>query len=200
MTGPTAVIEGETFRDEDWYGEELTDREYRNCLFSRVDLTEAATRGVTFTECAFDNVRLNASRHADSAFLRCTFKRSNLFEAEFTGCKLIGSGFEECSLRPLSATGGDWSFVTLSGADLRGVTLRGVRMREADLAGADLTDAVLADADLSGAQLRGAKLLRCDLRGSDLSALDPGTVELAGAVISAEQAIVVAQALGLDVR
>ena len=39
-----------------------------------------------------------------------------------------------------------------------------------------------------------------DLRGSDLTAVVPGTLELAGAVIDAEQAIVIAQTLGLVVR
>jgi uncharacterized protein YjbI with pentapeptide repeats len=193
-------VEEETFRDEDWYGEDLADRTYTRCQFFHVDLTEAQSRGAVFTECTFGNVLFNASRHADSAFLRCTFKRCNLFEAQFTGCKLIGSGFHESILRPLTVTGGDWSYAGLAGADLRGAQLRGVRMREVDLAGADCREGVLADLDLSGAQLRAAKLGGCDLRGSDLSAVVPGTVELAGAVIDVMQAVVVAQTLGLEVR
>lgn len=38
------------------------------------------------------------------------------------------------------------------------------------------------------------------LRGSDLSAVDPRTVELAGAQIDVAQAVVRVTALGLDVR
>jgi fluoroquinolone resistance protein len=196
----TSEVAEESFSGVDWYGEQLADREYRRCQFFDADLTEAQSQGVVFTECTFGNVRFNASRHTDSAFIRCTFKRCNLFEAEFTGCKLVGSSFLECALRPLAVTGGDWSFASLAGADLRGVVLREVRMREVDLAGADCREAVLTDVDLSGAQLRAAKLGGCDLRGSDLSALVPGTVELAGALIDVAQAVVLAQTLGLEVR
>jgi uncharacterized protein YjbI with pentapeptide repeats len=153
-----------------------------------------------FTECSFGGVRFNASRHQDSAFLRCTFDRCNLFEASFTGCKLVGSTFTECDLRPLTVDGGDWSFVTLARADLRGVGFAGTRMREADLSKADLTGGALTGVDLSGARLGGVKLGRCDLRGSDLSALDPRDADLRDAVIDPEQALVVARALGLQVR
>jgi fluoroquinolone resistance protein len=75
-----------------------------------------------------------------------------------------------------------------------------VRMREIDLTAADCTGAVLADVDLSGAQLRDVRFDRCDLRGSDLTALDPRAAHLDGAIITAEQALTVAQALGMDIR
>ena len=48
--------------------------------------------------------------------------------------------------------------------------------------------------------LQGAKLARCDLRGSDLSALEPEHVQMRGAIVTYEQALVIAMALGLDVR
>jgi uncharacterized protein YjbI with pentapeptide repeats len=96
----------------------------------------------------------------------------------------------------MTVTGGDWSFVGLGGADLRTTVFRGVRMREVDLTGADLTEAVLAQADLSGAALTKSKLIKADLRGSDLTALDPRTCDITGATIDADQAVVIAQAIG----
>jgi fluoroquinolone resistance protein len=196
----TESIEDETFNGDDWYAEDLADRRYLRCVFSHVDLTEATSRGAVFEECSFHNVRLNASRHLDSAFLRCEFKRCNLFEAEFTGCKLVGSSFHQSQLRPLRIIGGDWSFVALPGADLRGIAVTGARMREADLTGANCADAVITDTDLSGAQLHGASFVKADLRGSDLSALDPTVTGVRDAIINAEQAIVIAQAIGLQIR
>jgi uncharacterized protein YjbI with pentapeptide repeats len=193
-------IVGASYTDEDWYGEDLADRSYLTCTFAQVDLTEATSRGAVFEECTFSLVRLNASRHEDSAFLRCSFVRCDLFDAELTGCKLTGSTFTESTLRPLRVTGGDWSFVGLAGADLRGVTIKGTRMREVDLTGARCAGAVISDVDLSGAQLRGADISGCDLRGSDLSALDPTAVTLAGTLILAEQALTVARTLGFDIR
>ncbi|GHJ48767.1 hypothetical protein Cs7R123_61090 [Catellatospora sp. TT07R-123] len=196
----TEVTEDAVFRDEDWYGDEFAERRFVRCSFHEVDLTEAVTRGAVFEQCVFGNVRFNASHHTDSAFLRCTFTRCNLFEAEFTGCKMVGSTFTECVVRPLRVVGGDWSFVGLSGADLRRTSFDGVRMREVDLTGADLTGAAVVSADLSGAHLAKAKFGKADLRGSDLTAFVPGELELAGATIDDAQAIVIAQTLGLIVR
>ncbi|MBB5872447.1 uncharacterized protein YjbI with pentapeptide repeats [Allocatelliglobosispora scoriae] len=194
------VIADQAVTNEDWYAEDIEDRTYLRCSFEHVDLTEATSAGAVFEECTFGNVKFNASRHTDSAFLRCTFKRCNLFEAEFVGCKLVGSSFTESAVRPMRITGGDWSFVGLAGADLRGVTITGTRMREVDLTAANCTDAVIVDTDLSGGQLHSAKFGGCDLRGSDLTALDPTLVELRGAVINSDQAIIIAQALGLEIR
>jgi fluoroquinolone resistance protein len=194
------LIEDESYRDEDWYGEHLTERAYARCTFSQVDLTESITQGCVFTECTFDNVSLNSSRHTDSAFLRCTFTNCNLFEAEFIGCKMVGSSFHATALRPLRVTGGDWSFAGLAGADLRGITVRDVRMREVDLTAAKCDNAVLAGVDLSGAQLHSASFMKSDLRGSDLTALDPTFVAVAGAIIEPAQAVVIAQVLGFEIR
>jgi fluoroquinolone resistance protein len=60
--------------------------------------------------------------------------------------------------------------------------------------------ASLIDVDLSGAQLHSVKFGGADLRGTDLTALDPFNVELAAAIIRPEQAVVIARALGLEVK
>jgi hypothetical protein len=72
MPEPTEDV---TYRHEDWYAEELVERHFIRCSFFHVDLTEAISQGAVFTECVFGNVAFNASRHTDSAFTRCTFKR-----------------------------------------------------------------------------------------------------------------------------
>ena len=56
------------------------------------------------------------------------------------------------------------------------------------------------DAASVGAWLHGANLSKCDLRGSDLSAIEPENVRLMDAIITIDQTIVIAEALGLDVR
>ena len=197
--GVREVVEKRSYSGDDWWGEDLADRGFVKCRFADVDLTEVTTHGALFEECEFFNVRFNASRHDDSALVRCAFRRCNFFDTEWAGCKLIGSTFHECDLRPMTVTGGDWSFVGLGGADLRTVVFRGVRMREADLTGADLTEAVLTELDLSGAALAKSKLIKADLRGSDLSTLDPRTCDITGAIIYPDQAAVIARAIGFTV-
>jgi uncharacterized protein YjbI with pentapeptide repeats len=73
-------------------------------------------------------------------------------------------------------------------------------MREADLTGAKCQGAQVRDTDLSGAWVHGASFEECDLRGSDLSAVDPLEATMRRAIITADQAVVLAVGLGLDVR
>jgi uncharacterized protein YjbI with pentapeptide repeats len=73
-------------------------------------------------------------------------------------------------------------------------------MRETDLTDARCEGATFRDCDLSGAALTGADLTRADLRGSDISSIDPSETALRHAVITAEQAVMLALAQGLDVR
>ena len=73
-------------------------------------------------------------------------------------------------------------------------------LRGADLTGARCQGGVLTDCDLSGAWLLRADLSRRDLRGSDLSALEPENTVLRGAIVHPGQALVIATALGLDIR
>ncbi len=85
----------------------------RDCTFTDVDLTEATSNGATFTGCRFEHSKLNASHHTATAFVGCEFVRTSLFDAELEGCKLTGSTFVDCTLRPLTVRGGLWRAVGL---------------------------------------------------------------------------------------
>jgi uncharacterized protein YjbI with pentapeptide repeats len=120
--------------------------------------------------------------------------------ARMTRCKLLGSTFDACRFDSLVVEGGDWSFVGLPESDLRRASFSDARMRQADLAGAKAAGATLTGLDLSGASLHAIDLTGADLRGSDLSAIDLATAQLRGAIVSYQQAIGIAELLGLDVR
>jgi len=186
-------------RGLDWYGEDLSGREHTGDAFWDGDLSEVTGTASTFTDCTFGGVRFNAARLTGSAFRSCTFTRCSFFAAELEECSFVGSRFTDCTLRPLTVRGGDWSFVSLVGQDLRGTTFDGVRLREVDLTRADLSTAAVTGADLSGAELTDSTWTGADLRGSDLSAFDVREVALAGVLIRAEQAVTLAQALGLRI-
>ena len=108
--------------------------------------------------------------------------------------------FDRCSFGMMKVIEGDWSLVGLSGADLRSASFTHVRMREIDLTGARCDGATITDGDLSGAWLHNASLARSDLRRTTFDTIDPLTTDVRGAIITAQQAIVIASALGLDVR
>ncbi|OCP08353.1 MULTISPECIES: pentapeptide repeat-containing protein [unclassified Ensifer] len=189
-----------TIAGADWYGRQIERERHQNTLFVDLDLTEAQTVGVVFHECTFRRARFNASSHQASAFVNCTFVACKFFDSRFLECKFVGSMFDACDFDQMQVTGGDWSFTGLPGAALGRASFKEARLREADLTGASLKGGSLRDVDLSGAWLHGADFTACDLRGSDLSAIDPENVRLKEAIITIDQTIVIAEALGLDVR
>lgn len=189
-----------TISAEDWYDRDISGETHTRVAFIDINMTEVANTGAAFEECTFRGTRFNASIHTDAAFVNCTFTGCTFFDSIFNGCKLVGSLFDRCTFDLMKVTGGNWSFVGMPGADLHTATFTGVRMREADLTGARCKGSSIRDVDLSGAWLHGADLSLCDLRGSDISSLDPTDVKLRGAIITIDQAMVIASALGLDVQ
>lgn len=112
--------------------------------------------------------------------------RASFFDARLEGCKLTGSVFVECTLRPMAVVGGVWRSVTIArhlhrqlrrrGGNLTGLDLSGVDLREADLSMSDLTHTVLRGATLDGVDLAEALLhdTRLDLQGAVLLAEQHG--------------------------
>ena len=184
----------------DWYGRQIDRERHQNTLFVDLDLTEAQTVGVVFHECTFRRARFNASSHQAGAFVNCTFVSCKFFDSRFTECKFVGSMFDACDFDQMRVAGGDWSFVGLPGAALGRASFKETRLREADLTGASCKGGSLRDVDLSGAWLHGVDFTACDLRGSDLSAIEPENARLKDAIITIDQTITIAEALGLDVR
>jgi fluoroquinolone resistance protein len=178
------------YRGVNWSGKHLIGHRFERCGFGDADLLELATEQVVFEECDFAGARLNASDHVSTAFLRCRFLRTSLFDARLAGCKLVGSVFEgPCVLKPLRVEGGDWSYVSLRGQDLSGLDLSGVRLHGADLSIADLRGTVLRRCDLGYARFEEAVTAGLDLREADLQAVDLRNWDLTGVRVDLAQAI-----------
>ena len=162
----------------------------------RADLSELELRGEVVEQGDLTGADLSSSTFTDCAFLSCRFERVRLAFSTWRGCKLTGSSFVRCDLRPLTVEGGDWSYVSLRQADLRGVSLAGLRLAEADLSDADLSGGSLAGADLSHARLRGVKLRGADLRGARLDGCEVDLVDWTDVRIDLAQAVLLARARG----
>ena len=126
-----------------------------------------SSRGAPSTAC-----RLSSSTHTSTAFVACDLRRSKLFDVTLDGCKLVGTVFSECVLRPMTVRGGQWQGVTIRGTNLARLDLSGVDLREADLSMSDLTGASLKGARLDRAILRETTLTQADLRGASLDGVD----------------------------
>lgn len=183
-----------------WDGQDISGQLHTRVEFVDLDLTEARNNGAVFTDCTFRRCKFNVSVHKDAAFVNCTFKSCTFFDTKFIECKFVGSMFDRCTYDLMEISGGNWSHVGLPGANLDKATLKNVRLREVDFTGTRAVDGTIRDCDLSGAWLHNTNFSGCDLRGSDLSSLKPDECELRDAIITGEQAIAIAIAMGMDVR
>src|SRR4051795_2746576 len=76
---------GVSFRDEDWYAEQIGAVRFVDCVFTDADLTEATTNGTAFEPCTFHSCRFNASTHRATSFVSCQFRRCSFFTATLDG-------------------------------------------------------------------------------------------------------------------
>jgi fluoroquinolone resistance protein len=196
---------GPEIADEDFVGTDLRELSLQRLHFSRCRFDEASLDGLSteacsFTDCSFDRAELTGSTHLRTAFVACSFNRARFTGATLTECKLTGSVFADTPLRSVTvAGGGDWSAVSLGGADLRELDFSDVKLVGANVTGAKLDRCQFAGANLSGLRWGQASLRDADLRGAVIEGLDPRVVDLTGARVEVEQALAFAQYLGLRI-
>jgi len=179
---------------------QLQGSRFRSCSFRHANLEALVTAGCLFDSCDLTEVRFNASKHVNSAFVNCRFRGTHLFAAKFEDCKLTGSVFEAVRWSGFSNSGGDWSYTNLRHSNLKGVSLRGARLLEADLYESNLEGADLRDTDLGNAVLSKANLAKADLRGANVGGIDFSTVSLRGVRLDVAQAVVIVQSLGATIE
>ncbi|MCA1407735.1 pentapeptide repeat-containing protein [Ensifer sp. IC3342] len=174
-----------TLGGADWYGRQIERERHENTLFVDLDLTEAQTIGAVFHECTFRRARFNAWSHQASAFVNCTLRLLQVLRQPLYGVQVRRQHVQCLRIRPDAGFGRRLVLYRPAGRGARPRLLQGHR---------------LGEADLTGAWLHGADFIVCDLRGSDLSAIEPENVRLKEAIITTDQTIIIAEALGLDVR
>lgn len=200
MTGEIVEIVGEDFSDTRATGEKWVRQHYTACSFRDADLSELDTEFVVFTECDFTGADLTDSHHHGSAFRSCMFARTTMWHSSFRSCRMLGSIFVECQMRPLVVEEVDFTLASMGGADLRGLDFTDCRFREANLVQADLRGAVLRSVNLSGARVEAIRLEGADLRGAHV---DPGlwtAAKLDKTRVELTQAVAYAVAHGLTVE
>lgn len=146
-----------------------------DAAFTQDDWYGEELTGQAYRRCTFTSVDLTEAVIGQCTFTDCTFGDVRFNAARLADSALLGCTFAGCNFFDAEFTG-----CKLSGSRFERCALRPLRVL-----GGDWSFVVLPGADL---------------RGSDLSAVDPLAVELTDAVITPEQAVVIAQTLGLSVR
>lgn len=159
---------------------------FHGCLFE----------GVDFTGCTFRDVRFTGCR-----FIRCTLDRTWLNRVDFADCSAPGLSLLQARLASVSMTSSDLSYANLSETSID--RLRADRTR--------FTEAALQRARLKRVEFDGCDLTRLDVFGTPLSGIDVSSCdfavpvlsadfrELRGCTVSPEQALALAELLGVHI-
>lgn len=189
-------------------GEDVEGVRFVSVVFDQALPFRITLRGCAFERCVFP---AGAGDRAPFDFIDCAFRgcdlsglnleRAALHRVSLTECRATGASFVEASLRDAAFSGCqmDYSLFALA-------RLERVQMARCSLAQAVFTDAKFQSVHwescrLTGADLCGVRLKGMDLRTNDLTAMVLRDLrEVSGAVLSAEQACLLAALLGAQVK
>ena len=109
---------------------------------------------------------------------------------------MTGTTFEECNCTAFQLRAGDWSYTLIQELDLHNAHLEDINFEQADLYGSNFDKSILTRCNFRGANLTGASFRNADLRGSCIAETNLLEMDLKGAKIDLEQAVLLAGALG----
>lgn len=159
---------------------------FHGCLFE----------GVDFSGCTFRDVRFTGCR-----FIRCTVDRAWLNRVDLFDCSAPGLSLLQSRLASVSAVSSDLSYANLSETSIDRFRAERSRFSEAALQRARLKRVEFVGCDLSRLDAFGTPLSGIDLSSCDLVApvLSSDYRELRGCTVSPEQALAIAELLGVHI-
>jgi uncharacterized protein YjbI with pentapeptide repeats len=153
----------------------------------RVDLSGSRLGPVTLTDTALEDVDLS-----NASVQRVTARR-----VEMLRCRAIGLRFSVEYASDLYVEGCRWDFAAIHIEKVKGIAaFVGCSFRETEIRGF-LSDVVFLDCDFADTEFAAANAQGCDLRMSRLVGAR-GLLSLRGALITAEQAVSVADRLAIE--
>lgn len=191
-------------RREEWplSGVRLENADFANQDLSRLALSQATVTGCRFTGC--DLTKLDCT---DVVFAGCDLSNAVATDAffgrcVFESCKAVGLRAQNALWRQTAVRDSVFEYVNFDGAALECVRWARTGLGHAFLTNCKLKQAVFAETDLIGVNFTHTALKGVDLTHSQLAAVTVSgdMVELAGAVVSPQQAVELARLLGLVVK
>jgi len=189
-----AINEDEILVQKEYVGEII-----ENLDFSKIDLEEVAFKGCTFASCDLAGCAFKQVQFEQCDFMNCTWKNGYFRDVLFLECKCDGNDFSHSSLTRTTFNMGSYHYANFS------VT----HWEDSGITNSEFGDAFFSEAKFKRIILDQVNLTRADffktiLKGVDLSTclIDGISVsdtfrELRGVKINAEQAVVMAQMLGV---
>jgi fluoroquinolone resistance protein len=158
-------VEEKTFTNIDYSGQRLQETEYDSCIFINCDFSETNFHQSQFLNCKFENCN----------FSNAVCPETGMKQVQFTGCKLIGMAFLNCSdlLFSVSFQKCTLDYSTFSGKKMKKTIFTDCSLQEVDFSDCDLSMAVFKNCDLYLCVFQNTNLENADFRSARNYTIDP---------------------------
>lgn len=181
---PVTELEWTRIRREQ--GEELS-----GCEFIGIPFAGQNLKGLAFIDCKFTGCNLSNLSLMNAVLRDVHFKDCNLMGINWTEIRKGGTfHFSSCKL----------DYGCFQRMDLRGQKFEDCSVREADFSEANLAKANFTGCQLSGTIFNNVNLEKSDFRQAHNYFIDPRLAKLKEAKFSFPEAIVLLEALGINVE
>lgn len=157
--------EHKEFKNVDFSGKTLRDREFFKCTFVNCNFSKSDLSKNEFSNCTFEACNFTMAKIVDTGF----------GEVTFNNCKLMGLDFSSASrfMFSFAFSNSQLDYGIFHGTKLKKTVFDRCSLKDADFTDADLTQAVLKECDLQNAQFTGTNLEKTDLRTAQNYHIDP---------------------------
>ena len=183
-------LRGGIYRNQLLEGFDGSGIEFKNCVF----------HGCQFSQCCLDNLSLTDVLLENCSFSACHLQDLAACRVTLRGCKLMGVGMTHSLLRDVSFLGCNLRYAAMGGSRLKAVLFDGCSLQESDCSEWRWKDTAFSDCDLRKAQLLHTSLNGMDLRSCELDSFRLAPQDLKGAIVTPEQAMMLAGFLGVVIR
>lgn len=160
---------------------------------------------VQFENVSMEGISFNQVELTDVVFENCNLSNVDFSEAvfhrvEMKNCKLVGGNFSGTTLRNVLLDSCMANYLALGDSNCKEVRFQKSSMLSADFYESTLKKVELLECDINEANLTGVELQGMDLSSCNFEKLVISFDKLEGCIVSPEQAIGFARALGLVVN
>ncbi|MTV82691.1 pentapeptide repeat-containing protein [Secundilactobacillus folii] len=179
--------------------------QYENCTFTPSN-QKIAVSAVPFTKCRFEQTDFTGGEWLDchfqnTNFANCTFAQSIMYRDTFQDCSLMGANFIDNRWKDNAIINCQAEYANFSNSQMTHCRAENTSFKEAYFR--DITfkqGFVMADCVLDETSFLGTKLKGLNVSDSEVDSLELLPQDLPGLVISAYQAPVLAELLGVKVK
>lgn len=159
--------------------------------FEEINFTEETLKSLIFIDCKFSKCNLSNASLQNSVLRSVVFENCNLMGINWIDLRKGGDfGFHSCKL----------DYGCFQGLDLRGKNFVDCSIKEADFSQANLSKACFSGSNLAGTSFSNVNIEKSDFRNCLNYFIDPRFAKMKEAKFSFPEAIVLLQALGIEVE